>query len=119
MAAENFKTLREVGVAIDGIKNRLNLMTSVFAVSVLIGVGALGYLANRLERVANRVETVAEDVAEIKGQLAGVNQQLGRLDGIDKRLDTLTTLVSNLQPAKRQGRLEAPQASPFDHTPQN
>ncbi len=112
MAAEDFKTLREVGMAVEGIKHRLDLMTGVFAVSALIGVGAPGYVANRLN-------TVAEDVAEMKGQLAGVNQQLGRLDGIEKRLDTLTTLVSNLQPAKRQGRLEAPQPIPFDYTPQN
>jgi hypothetical protein len=102
MVAEDFKTLREVGIAIEGIKHRLNLMTGVFAVSVLIGVGALGY-------AANRVNTVAEDTHEIKG----------RLDGIDKRLDTLTTLVSNLQPSKRQGRLEAPQPIPFDYAPQN
>jgi len=97
MAAEDFKTLREVGIAIAGIKDRLNLMTGVFAVSVVIGVGALG-------DVANRVNTVAEDIGEIKGQLAG----------IDKRLDTLTTLVSNLQPSKQQGRLEAPQPAPLD-----
>jgi hypothetical protein len=102
MAAEDFKTLREVGIAIEGIKNRLNLMTGVFTVSVLIGVGALGYSANR-------VNTVAEDTREIKGELAG----------IDKRLDTLTTLVSNLQPSKQQGRLEAPRSVPFDYTPQN
>ena len=100
MAAEDFKTLREVGIAIEGIKHRLNLMTGVFALSVFIGAGALGY-------VANRVNMVAESIGEIKG----------RLDGIDKRLDTLTTLVSNLQPSKRQGRLEAPQPIPFDYTP--
>jgi hypothetical protein len=77
MAAEDFKTLREVGIAIEGIKHRLNLMTGVFALSVFIGAGALGY-------VANRVNMVAESIGEIKG----------RLDGIDKRLDTLTTLVA-------------------------
>ena len=72
MAVEDFKTLREVGIAIEGIKGRLNLMAGVFAVSVLIGVGALGY-------VANRVNTVAEGVAEMKGQLAGVGQQLASI----------------------------------------
>jgi hypothetical protein len=102
MAAEDFLTLRAVGTAIAGIKGRLDLMTGVFAISAFIGVGALGY-------VANRVNTVAEDTHEIKG----------RLDGIDKRLDTLTTLVSNLQPSKQQGRLEAPQPIPFDYAPQN
>ena len=59
-------------IAIEGIKGRLNLMAGVFAVSVLIGVGALGY-------VANRVNTVAEGVAEMKGQLAGVSQQLASI----------------------------------------
>ena len=72
MAVEDFKTLREVGIAIEGIKGRLNLMAGVFAVSVLIGVGALGY-------VSNRVYTVAEGVAEMKGQLAGVSQQLASI----------------------------------------
>jgi hypothetical protein len=72
MAAEDFKTLREVGIAIAGIKGRLDLMTGVFAVSALIGVGALGY-------VANRVNTVAEDVAEMKGQLRGFGDQLASI----------------------------------------
>jgi hypothetical protein len=54
MAAEDFKTRREVGIAIEGIKHRLNLMTGVFAVSVFIGAGALGYVASRVEMVANR-----------------------------------------------------------------
>ena len=82
MAAEDFKTLREVGIAIEGIKGRLNLMAGVFAVSVLIGVGALGY-------VANRVNTVAEDVAEMKGQLAGVSQQLASIKAGVEALQSL------------------------------
>ena len=72
MAAEDFKTLREVGIAIEGIKSRLNLMTGVFAVSVLLGAGALGY-------VANRVNTVAEEVAELRGQFAGFGDQLASI----------------------------------------
>src|SRR3954466_14364841 len=90
MAAEDFKTLREVGIAIDGIKARLNLMTGVFALSVLIGVGSLGY-------VANRVNTVAEDVAEMKGQLAGVGQQLASIKAGIEALQAL-----------KQGRMEEP-----------
>jgi hypothetical protein len=72
MAADDFKALREVGIAIEGIKSRLNLMTGVFAVSVLIGAGALGYVANRLN-------TAAEDVAEMRGQLAGFGDQLASI----------------------------------------
>ncbi len=72
MAAEGFRTLREVGIAIEGIKHRLNLMTGVFAVSALIGVGALGY-------VANRVNTLTEDVAEMKGQFRGFGDQLASI----------------------------------------
>jgi hypothetical protein len=72
MAAEDFKTLREVGIAIEGIKSRLNLMTGVFAVSVLICAGALGYMADRLN-------TVAEGVAEMRGQLAGFGNQLASI----------------------------------------
>jgi hypothetical protein len=79
MAAEDFKTRREVGIAIEGIKHRLNLMTGVFALSVFIGAGALGYVASRVEMVANRVATVAEDLAEMTGQLKGFGDQLASI----------------------------------------
>ena len=81
MAAEDFKTLREVGIAIEGIKNRLNLMTGVFAVSVLLGAGALGY-------VANRVNAVAEEVAEMRGQFAAFGHQL---DSIKSTVEAIRT----------------------------
>jgi hypothetical protein len=72
MAAEDFKTLREVGIAIEGIKNRLNLMTGVFAITALLGAGVLGY-------VANRVNAVAEEVAEMRGQFAGFSHELASI----------------------------------------
>jgi hypothetical protein len=89
MAAEDFKTLREVGIAIEGIKSRLNLMTGVFAVSVLLGAGALGY-------VANRVNTVAEEVVEMRGQFAGFGDQLASIKAIVEGIR-----ASQPQPEKR------------------
>jgi hypothetical protein len=87
VAAEDFKTLREVGIAIAGINNRLNLMTGMFAVSVLLGAGALGY-------VANRVNAVAEEVAEMRGQFAGFGHQL---DSIKATVEAIRTSQPQLE----------------------
>jgi hypothetical protein len=89
MAAEDFRTLREVGIAIEGIKSRLNLMTGVFAVSVFLGAGALGYVANRLN-------TVAEDVAEMRGQFVGFGLQLASIKATVEAIR-----ASQTQPEKR------------------
>jgi hypothetical protein len=101
MAAEDFKTLREVGIAIAGIKGRLDLMTGVFAVSALIGVGALGY-------VANRVNTVAEDVAEMKGQLRGFGDQLASIKATIEDIR-----AGQRQPPEKRSALGVPMPTTF------
>ncbi len=89
MAAEDFRTLREVGIAIDGIRGRLNLMTGVFAVTAILGAGVLGY-------VANRVNAVAEEVAEMRGQFVGFGQQLASIKATVESIR-----ASEPQPEKR------------------
>lgn len=107
MMVEELNTPKEIGLAfeaversIQGIRDQLSQLKWVLGIAAVIIAGCLAGLYNT-------ISNTSVSVAEIKG----------RLDGIDKRLDTLTTLVSNLQPSKRQGRLEAPQPIPFDYTP--
>jgi hypothetical protein len=92
MAAENFKTLREVAIAvegvksvIDGIKSQLALMTLVFAGFAAASVGAFGYFF---------VISVSNATAIVRIET--------RLDGIEKRLDQI---VGMLQVPKQQGQL--------------
>jgi hypothetical protein len=99
MAAENFKTLREVAIAvegvksvIEGIKSQLALMTLVFAGFAAASVGAFGYFfvdSRSIAMAIVRIETRQE-------------AQNTRLDGIEKRLDQI---VGMLQVPKQQGQL--------------
>ena len=84
MATENFKTLREVAIAIDGvksviegIKSQLALMTLVFAGFAAASVAAFGYFF-----VISVSNTTA--IARLE---AGQEAHTIRFDGIDKRFD--------------------------------
>ena len=93
MAAEDFRTLREVGIAIDGIRGRLNLMTGVFAVTAILGAGVLGY-------VANRVNAVAEEEAEMRGQFAGFAHELASIKA------TVEAIRASQPPSEKRSALD-------------
>jgi hypothetical protein len=107
MATENFKTLREVAIAIDGvksviegIKSQLALMTLVFAGFAAASVAAFGYFF-----VISVSNTTA--IARLE---AGQEAHTVRFDGIDKRLDGIERRVDQvidiLQTPKQQRQLE-------------
>jgi hypothetical protein len=105
MATENFRTLREGAIAIDGvksviegIKSQLALMTLVFAGFAAASVGAFGYFF---------VVSVINSTAIVRIETLQEAQNM-RLEGIEKRLDNverrLDQIVGLLQP-KQQGLL--------------
>ena len=58
--SDDFKTLREVGIAIGGVQKQFSWHTGVFAGSVVVAVAATGFLYNKLDKVADstaRIET--------------------------------------------------------------
>ena len=105
MATENFKTLREVAIAIDGLKTsiegirgQLALMTPVFAGFAAASVGAFGYFFIDSKSSATalvRIETLQQ------AQNMRFDSLEKRLDNVERRLDQIVGL---LQP-KQQGQL--------------
>src|SRR5262245_48822437 len=105
MATENFKTLREVAIAIDGLKTsidgirgQLALMTLVFAGFAAASVGAFGYFFIDSKSSATalvRIETLQQ------AQNMRFDSLEKRLDNVERRLDQIVGL---LQP-KQQGQL--------------
>ena len=82
MMVEELNTPKEIGLAfeaversIQGIRDQLSQLKWVLGIAAVIIAGCLAGLYNT-------ISNTSVSVAEIKG----------RLDGIDKRLDTLTTL---------------------------
>jgi hypothetical protein len=105
MATENFKTLWEVAIAIDGlkssiegIKGQLALMSLVFAGFAAASIGAFGYFF---------VDSKSSATALVRIETLQQAQNM-RFDSIEKRLDNverrLDQIVGLLQP-KQQGLL--------------
>jgi tetrahydromethanopterin S-methyltransferase subunit G len=102
MATENFKTLREVAIAIDGvksviegIKSQLALMTLVFAGFAAASVAAFGYFfvisvsnATAIARLEAGQEAHTIRFDGIDKRFDGIDK---RFDGIDKRFDGIET----------------------------
>ena len=68
-------------------------MTRVFATSVAVVIGCLGYLFITTNLISNSVARIEERFG-------------ARFDAVDKRLDALTAAVERLQPPQKQGSLE-------------
>ena len=112
MATENFKTLREVAIAIDGlkssiegIKGQLALMTLVFAGFAAASIGAFGYFfvdskssATALVRIETLQQAQNMRFDSIEKRMDSMENRLGT---IERRLDQIVGL---LQP-KQQGLL--------------
>jgi tetrahydromethanopterin S-methyltransferase subunit G len=124
MAAETFKTLRKVAIAIDGVKcvieginARLALMTLVFAGFAAVSVGAFGYFfmvsvsnATGIARLEAGQEAHNVRLAGIEKRLDGIETHTKRIDGIENRLDgiekRLDQIVGIIQAPKQKGQRE-------------
>jgi hypothetical protein len=113
-AGDEITTFREASLAFRGIREQLSIMTRVFATSVVIVIGCLGYLFITTNEIAKAVTRLDE-------RLTGTEERFGerfdavdkrfdaidkRFDAIDKRLDGLTAAVERLQPPRKQSSLE-------------
>jgi hypothetical protein len=99
-AGDEITTFREASLAFRGIREQLSIMTRVFATSVVIVIGCLGYLFITTNEIAKAVTRLDE-------RLTGIDERFNeRLDGIDKRLDALTAAIERLQPPQKQSSLE-------------
>lgn len=135
MATENFKTLREVAIAIDGvksviegIKSQLALMTLVFAGFAAASVAAFGYffvisVSNttaiaRLE-AGQEAHTIRFD--GIDKRFDGIETDTKRIDGIENRLDgiekRLDQIVGIIQPPNQKGQREGRAATSTAESP--
>lgn len=95
--AEPFQTLREVGVAIEGIKDQLGTYAKVFGAVVVLGLTVIGFLYSKidsieegvarntaiLERIEAQLNTMATDTAAIKDtvQTASAKPSPGSFQG--------------------------------------
>jgi hypothetical protein len=80
MAASEFRTIRETGVAIDGIVRQMTLIVWVVGGCAAMGIGVAGALYVKLDATA-----VA--LARVEGKLEGVREQLSALNTrIDRAL---------------------------------
>jgi tetrahydromethanopterin S-methyltransferase subunit G len=128
MATETFKTLREVAIAIDGVKcviegvkSQLALMTLVFAVFAATSVTAFAYffmvsvsnstaivrIETRLDGHDARFDEIGKRFDEIGKRFDSVDK---RFEGVDARFDRidrrLEQIVGILRPPKQQGQLD-------------
>jgi tetrahydromethanopterin S-methyltransferase subunit G len=142
MATENFKTLREVAIAIDGvksviegIKSQLALMTLVFAGFAAASVAAFGYffvisVSNttaiaRLE-AGQEAHTIRFDGIDkrfdgIDKRFDGIETDTKRIDGIENRLDgiekRLDQIVGIIQPPNQKRQREGRAATSTAESP--
>lgn len=86
--ADELKTLREASLALAGVQKQLALMTGVFALTVVVGLGALGFLyvkAGDLGETAARIETRLASIEGLLTDMRSMSQRtiedLGRIKG--------------------------------------
>lgn len=95
--AEPFETLREVGVAIDGIKDQLGTYAKVFGAVVVVGLTVIGFLYNKLDNIE---EGVARNTAILERIEAQTDRIASNTDAIK---DTVQTASSEPQPGSFPG----------------
>lgn len=109
--AEQFKTIREVGIAIDGVKSQITSQFSIFK-WVATGMGAAGgalafALFSSIGSVADNVNKVSEAVARVDERQRSINAKLvdidsklnnviARLDGLNGGINKINAGVSEL-----------------------
>lgn len=89
--AENFKTVREVGISLQGVQNQLGLLKWVIGGSVAVGLAVSGFFYTKLDRVeesAVRIETKLDDARKTLDDLVAVSQKAsGDLGSIKNALE--------------------------------
>jgi len=104
---EDFQSGREVGLAIDGIRESIKgVRDQLSQLKWVLGVAA-AMISVALGGLYNSTSNSAATVGEIKGRLDGYDKRFQiidkRFDSIDARLDKITAL---LQPPQQKGELE-------------
>ncbi|MBS7697853.1 MULTISPECIES: hypothetical protein [unclassified Chelatococcus] len=92
--SDDFRTLREVGVAVGGVRQQMALQTKVFAGVVLIALAVSGFFYTKLDRVEDstaRVETrldaIQATLNEIRQDTRRTTGDLGAIKGVLKVAD--------------------------------
>lgn len=93
--AEPFETLREVGQAIQGVKDQLNLYAKVFGGVVAIAVVVTGFLYNKMDRVEDATARIETRLSAIEGKLDKVVADAGFI-----RDNIRTADASGLKPTR-------------------
>jgi hypothetical protein len=78
MAASEFRTIREAGVAIDGIFRQLTLVLWVLGGSAALGVAVAGALYVKLDSSAVALAGVEGKLEAVREQLSALNARLDR-----------------------------------------
>jgi hypothetical protein len=109
-AGDEITTFREASLAFRGIREQLSIMTRVFATSVVIVIGCLGYLFITTNEIAKSVTRLDERLVGVDKRFDAVDKRFDavdkRFDAIDTRLDALTAAVGRLQPPQKQTSVE-------------
>jgi hypothetical protein len=79
--ADDFKTLREVGIAFQGVQRQLGLHTAVFSVAVLLAAGVSAFFYNKLDSVSASNASID---ANVKATQALVDQKFVDLRALVK-----------------------------------
>ena len=77
--AEPFETLREVGVAIGGIKEQLGTYAKVFGAVVVLGLGVLGFLYTKIDKVEEGVARNTAILERIEAKMDRVALDTGAI----------------------------------------
>lgn len=77
--AEPFETLREVNVAIGGIRDQLDTYAKVFGAVVLIGLTALGFLYSKIDRIEDGLARNTAILERIEAKMDKVAMDTGAI----------------------------------------
>lgn len=101
--AQEFETVREVGLAIKDIRKDMKLYAGAFGFIALLGVGAIGFLADR-------AFDAQRALGVIEGQLQGIDNKLTQVDsrlvGLEDRMSRIEAIVERIDVNTRQASLE-------------
>lgn len=106
--AQEYETVREAGLAIIDIRKDLKLYAAAFGFIALLGVGAIGFLAEkafdaqrslggiegRLDGIDNTLIRIDARVAGVEARLTGLEDRMIRIEAIAERIDANTRRAS-------------------------
>lgn len=85
MTVEEFKTLREVGIAIGGVKSQLSLYAAVFAGVVAVAAGAYGVMFVKVDNLEDATARIETRLSAVETTLQTISAKLDKIDGSTQR----------------------------------